>query len=100
MVSQRKARSIENRVLLTARERKEIDRLLGDMEKAAECKITFSDITRALLQIAVEHRKDLCKRVALYEMSRPSLRDESAIYDFASGLAGILEEGICSKKRR
>ena len=94
----RKVRSIENRVLFTEKERREVDRFLSALEKSAECKVTFSDATRALWTLAIGNQKKICASAAQYEMQRPAYGDEAGLQALTHTLTVAIEEALRARK--
>ena len=93
------ARSVEKRVLLTPREQNRVARLLRKASEAADCTITFSDITRAGLFLLLDHRDEFLGQLRKAgPWFRPQRGNKNSTVEFEEELTEIFRRVVRSRK--
>ena len=89
------SRVIEKRVLLTPREVRRFTSIMGDLTRAAGCKVSFADIVRCSLNLLEDGHRTMAKEIRKEApLSRPVNGDIPGAVAYEKRLTGYLRRGL------
>lgn len=92
-------RTVEKRVLLTPAEERQVLGLLDSLSKAADCRITFSDLVRSCLSLAQQGKQPFGAQLRdSGPFSRPVTVSVRAMKSFEDQLASHLLSALRKKR--